>query len=91
MVAYKGMFIIFICKEGFFPGGKMQISIINLAIGLCTPPVGENQYIVSAIADIPFEQEVKASFPFVMVAFLGLFIITYIPDIVMFLPNLLGY
>jgi C4-dicarboxylate transporter DctM subunit len=67
------------------------IMVTNLAIGLCTPPVGENQYIVSAIADIPFEQEVKASFPFVMVAFLGLFIITYIPDIVMFLPNLLGY
>ena len=67
------------------------IMVTNLAIGLCTPPVGENQYIVSAIADIPFEQEVKSSLPFVMVAFLGLFIITYIPDIVMFLPNLLGY
>lgn len=47
------------------------IMIVNLALGLATPPVGENQYIAAAIANVPFEDEVKASLPFLAAGFVA--------------------
>lgn len=62
---------------------------VNLALGLTTPPVGENQYIAAAIAEVPFEQEFKASIPFLIANFLALAVITFVPQLTTFLPNLL--
>jgi len=67
------------------------IIVINLSLGMATPPVGENQYIAAAIAKVPFEEEVKASLPFLVAAYLALIFITYIPKISLFLPNLLSF
>lgn len=67
------------------------IMVVNLALGLVTPPVGENQYIAAAIAGIPFEQEVKASIPFLISAFLALAVITFVPEISLWLPRLMGF
>lgn len=64
------------------------IMIINISLGLTTPPVGENQYIVSKIAGIPFEEEVKGSIPFLITGYVALFIITFVPQITLWLPNL---
>lgn len=57
------------------------IMVINLAIGLVTPPVGENQYIAAAIADLPIEKVLRAIIPFFVAAMVALMIITYVPDI----------
>ncbi|MDR0576487.1 MAG: TRAP transporter large permease [Candidatus Accumulibacter sp.] len=65
------------------------IMVVNLAIGLVTPPVGENQYIAAAIAGIPFEQILKAIVPFFASLILALMIITYVPDLSLFLIRLL--
>lgn len=65
------------------------IMVVNLALGLTTPPVGENQYIAAAIADIPFEVELKASLPFLFTNFFALMVITYVPQLSLWLPNLL--
>jgi len=66
------------------------IVTVNLSIGMSTPPVGENQYIAAAIAKIPFDKEVKAALPFLLVAFLSLIIITFVPQVSLWLPNVLG-
>ena len=66
------------------------IMVVNLALGLTTPPVGENQYIAAAIADIPFEKEFKASIPFLIANFASLMLITYVPQLSLWLPNLLA-
>lgn len=65
------------------------IMVVNLALGLTTPPVGENQYIAAAIAEIPFEAEFKASLPFLLANFVALLIITYVPQLSLWLPGLL--
>ncbi|MGI5963531.1 MAG: TRAP transporter large permease [Lawsonibacter sp.] len=65
------------------------IMVVNLALGLCTPPVGENQYIAAAIAEIPFEKEFKASVPFLIANFAALIVITYVPQLSLWLPSLL--
>lgn len=66
------------------------IMIANLAFGLSTPPVGENQYIASAISGVPFEQQVKASLPFLFANFMAILVITFVPEISLWLPRLIG-
>lgn len=66
------------------------IICINLTIGLLTPPVGTGLFIVSSMADIKFERLVKAVFPFIIVSFIVLLILTFIPSLVTFVPDLLG-
>jgi tripartite ATP-independent transporter DctM subunit len=62
---------------------------LNLTIGLLTPPVGWNLYIVSGLANISFERMVKASIPFLIPLFISLLAITYFDQIVLWLPNLI--
>jgi C4-dicarboxylate transporter DctM subunit len=63
------------------------VAVLNLMIGLLTPPVGVCLYIVSKVAKISFERAVTAVWPFILVLLLVLVIITYIPAIVLYLPN----
>ncbi|MDR1646445.1 MAG: TRAP transporter large permease [Zoogloeaceae bacterium] len=65
------------------------IMVVNLAIGLITPPVGENQYIAAAIAGIPFEQVLKAIIPFFVSLMVALMAITYVPSLSLFLIQVL--
>jgi C4-dicarboxylate transporter DctM subunit len=65
------------------------IMVVNLAIGLVTPPVGENQYIAAAIAGIPLERLLRAVIPFFASLIIALMIITYVPSLSLFLVQLL--
>ena len=63
---------------------------VNLAIGLFTPPVGLNLYVAAGISGTNIIQISKAVMPFVIAAIIVLMMITYIPAISTFLPNLLN-
>jgi tripartite ATP-independent transporter DctM subunit len=65
------------------------IMILNLMIGLMTPPVGMVLYVLSGVSKVPFEQIVKAIWPYIIVLTIVLFILTYVPALVLFLPNLI--
>jgi tripartite ATP-independent transporter DctM subunit len=65
------------------------VAVLNLMIGLITPPVGVCLYVVAKIANISFERTVKAIGPFVVTLIFVLFLITYLPFLVTFLPNLI--
>ena len=62
---------------------------INLAIGLITPPVGINLYVACNIAKVPVSALVQKIVPFVIAGVVALLLITYIPAISLFLPNLI--
>ena len=57
-------------------------------IGLLTPPVGLCAYIVSDLAEVPFEGVVKELITFIAILMIVLLVITYVPEITMYLPNL---
>ena len=65
------------------------IMVTNLAIGFITPPLGINLFVASRIADSPMEVILKGIMPFIAVMLGCLALITFIPQIVMFLPNLM--
>lgn len=66
------------------------IMVVNLTIGLCTPPVGVNLFIASRIANAPMEKMFKWLLPCLGVLIVVLLLVTYIPQLTMFLPNMFG-
>ena len=63
--------------------------IFNLAVGLCTPPVGSALFVGCAIGKTPIERTAKKMLPMFAVMVVGLMLVTYIPVISMGLPNLI--
>jgi len=64
--------------------------ILNLSIGFITPPVGSNLFVAVGITGIKFEKLVTAIWPFLLALIVALLMVTFIPSITLFLPNLLG-
>ncbi|PKM86709.1 MAG: C4-dicarboxylate ABC transporter permease [Firmicutes bacterium HGW-Firmicutes-12] len=65
------------------------LMVINLAIGYITPPVGVDLYVAGTIAKIPIERVIRQVIPYLLILLVDLIIITYVPGIIMFLPNLM--
>lgn len=63
------------------------IMILNLMIGLLTPPVGMVLYVLSKVSSVPFERICKATVPFIIMFYIILQFITYIPQITLALPT----
>lgn len=61
----------------------------GLQIGIATPPVGIGLYVISDIADMKFEDTVISVIPYLIPLIIALFVITYCPQLCLFLPNLL--
>lgn len=63
------------------------IMVVNMEIGMITPPVGLNLFVTSGVARMPMMSVVKAALPFLGVLFIFLILITYVPIISTFLPT----
>jgi C4-dicarboxylate transporter DctM subunit len=65
------------------------IMVVNLEIGMITPPIGLNLFVTAGITGMSIGQVVRAALPWTMVLLLFLAIVTYVPAMTLFLPNLL--
>ena len=65
------------------------IMVVNMEIGMITPPVGLNLFVTSGITGMPVLSVVRAALPWLCILLVFLLLITYIPAISTFLPNLL--
>lgn len=65
------------------------VMVINMEIGMITPPVGLNLFVTSSVTGLSIEQVMKASLPWLALLIGMLLVITYIPAIALALPNLL--
>jgi len=75
---------------GVHPVHLGMVMIVNLTIGLITPPFGICLYAVSSISGCSVEDISKEAFPYIMLDIGVLFLITYFPQVVMFFPRLFG-
>ncbi|WP_163849113.1 TRAP transporter large permease [Pseudooceanicola aestuarii] len=91
--------LILICTPIFLPIAKglgmdpTQFGImmlINLGLGLCTPPVGTCLFVGCAVGKIRIEQALRTIWPFYLALLLALILITYVPAFSLWLPSLLG-
>ncbi|ORT52077.1 C4-dicarboxylate ABC transporter permease [Vibrio sp. qd031] len=66
------------------------VMVINLSIGLATPPMGLVLFVAAGVSGEPLQKISKAIIPFLIVEFLIIFLISFYPDLVIGLPKLLG-
>jgi tripartite ATP-independent transporter DctM subunit len=67
------------------------VAVVNIMIGLITPPYGLLLFMMAKIAQIPLRDLVRDVMPFLAVMIGALALITLVPDLVLFLPRLFGY
>lgn len=91
--------LILICTPIFLPVANalgmdpLQFGImmlVNLGLGLCTPPVGACLFVGCAVGKLPMEKAVKTIWPFYIAIFVALMLITFVPAISLTLPGLIG-
>lgn len=77
-------------KVGMDPVHFGVVMVYNLAIGTITPPVGTGLYVGASIGKVRVEHAIKALLPFYAVIFAILLIVTYVPELTLFLPRYFG-
>ncbi|MEO9821606.1 MAG: TRAP transporter large permease [Paracoccaceae bacterium] len=91
--------LILICTPIFLPVANAlgvdpyqfgMILLVNLGLGLCTPPVGSCLFVGCAVGKLPMEKAVRTIWPFYFAIFTALMLITFVPAISLTLPRLLG-
>lgn len=65
------------------------VMIVNMELGMITPPVGLNLFVASGITGLSLKEVIVASLPWSMTILVGLLLVTYIPSISLWLPNLM--
>ncbi len=90
--------LILICTPIFLPVANSlgidplqfgMILMVNLGLGLCTPPVGACLFVGCAVGKLPMEKAVRTIWPFYIAIFAALMLITFVPAISLTLPRLL--
>ncbi len=76
-------------KLGIDPVHFGLVMVLNLMIGLLTPPVGMVLFVLAKVSRLGFEETVKAVLPWMVPLFATLIIITFFPSVVLWLPKLL--
>jgi len=76
---------------GLHPLHVGLVFVLNLSIGLITPPVGVCLFVACTIARISIETLTKAILPFLLIEVVVLMIVSFLPEIVLIIPRLFGY
>ncbi len=78
-------------QYGIHPLHFALVVLVNVNIGLATPPLGVCLFVVAPIAKTSFENVVSKIFPFLVAEITVLFLITYIPELILFVPRMFGF
>jgi TRAP-type C4-dicarboxylate transport system permease large subunit len=76
-------------KLGVDPTHFGVIVVINLMIGLLTPPIGALLFLEAKIADLEFDVLIRHIWPYTLVLIIVLFLCTFVPQLVVYIPNLI--
>ncbi|XMO85418.1 TRAP transporter large permease subunit [Algibacter sp. AS12] len=88
VLIFTPIFLPVVVALGMDPVHFGIVLVLNLCIGLCTPPVGTILFVGSGVANVSVTQVVKPLLPFLLIMVIVLLLITYIPAISMYLPTL---
>jgi len=77
-------------KLGIHPVHLGILMTVNMEVGLCHPPVGLNLYVASGIAKMGITELTVAVWPWLLTMLVFLVLVTYVPELSLWLPRLLG-
>jgi len=90
LLLFAPIFTPIFASMGIHPVHFGVIMVVNVMIGLITPPYGQALYLAASISKCKLSSIVRETLPFTAVSILVLFIVTYFPNIVLFLPRAFG-
>lgn len=90
VLIFTPIFLPTVMSLGMDPVHFGIVLVLNLCIGLCTPPVGTILFVGSGVANVSVTKVIKPLLPFLAIMIIVLFLVLYIPEISMFLPTLFG-
>ncbi len=90
VLIFTPIFLPIVTSLGMDPVHFGIIMVLNLCIGLCTPPVGTILFVGSGIANVSVSKVIKPLLPFLAIMVLVLLMVIFIPEISMFLPAMFG-
>ena len=88
VLIFTPIFLPVVTALGMDPVHFGIVIVLNLCIGICTPPVGTLLFVGSGVAKVPVTRVIKPLLPFLAIMVIVLMLISYIPEISMFLPRL---
>ncbi len=91
VLIFTPIFLPIVMEMGMDPVHFGIIMVLNLCIGLCTPPVGSVLFVGCSIADVTITQVIRPLLPLFLAMIIVLMIVTYVPDLTLWLPGLFGF
>ena len=91
VLIFTPIFLPVVIELGIDPIHFGVIMVLNLCIGLCTPPVGSVLFVGCSVAGLRITQVIRPLIPFFAAMLIVLVIITFVPEISMWLPGLFGF
>lgn len=90
VLIFTPIFLPIVQKMGMDPIQFGIVMVLNLCIGLCTPPVGSVLFVGVGIANTTIEKTIKPLLPLFLAMILALFLVTYFPQLSLWLPKVFG-
>ena len=91
VLIFTPIFLPIVTNLGLDPVHFGIIMVLNLSVGLGTPPVGSLLFIGCSVSDVKIETVIKPLLPMFLVMIISLLLVTYIPEISMWLPDTFGF
>jgi tripartite ATP-independent transporter DctM subunit len=91
VLIFTPIFLPVVLELGVDPIHFGIIMVMNLSIGLCTPPVGSVLFVGCSVAKLPITDVIRPLIPFFIAMFITLLIVTYLPELSLWLPGVFGY
>jgi tripartite ATP-independent transporter DctM subunit len=91
VLIFTPIFLPVVQSMGMDPVHFGIIMVLNLSIGLCTPPVGSVLFVGVGVAGTSIQKVVKPLLPLFIAMIVALMIVTYVPGISLWLPRVFGY
>jgi tripartite ATP-independent transporter DctM subunit len=90
VLIFTPIFLPVVAATGMDPVHFGIMMILNLCIGLCTPPVGSVLFVGCSVAKIKIQSVIRPLLPLFLTMLIGLMLVAFVPQISLFLPRLLG-
>lgn len=91
VLIFTPIFLPVVTNLGMDPTHFGIIMVLNLCIGICTPPVGSVLFVGCGVAGISISQVIRPLLPLFAIMIVGLLLVTYIPALSLWLPNYFGF
>ena len=90
VLIFTPIFLPIVTNIGMDPIHFGIVMILNLCIGLCTPPVGSVLFVGCSVAGLSIQKVIRPLLPLFLAMIIVLFLITYVPELSLWLPRQFG-